>query len=112
MTMLDARRLYAHAKTDSYLYQAQLSAEHVRRLSVEWTQVHNGTAEIAGIPAPVLRAFSRRRIEIEQAIAARGERSAKAAQVATLDSRQAKDYDVSPESLRERWSTQAKRLGF
>jgi conjugative relaxase-like TrwC/TraI family protein len=111
-TALDGRRLYAHAKTAGYLYQAQLREELVRRLGVEWTPVHNGTAEIAGIPAPVLRAFSRRRIEIEQAMADRGERSAKAAQVATLDSRQAKDYDVSPESLRERWVAQARRLGF
>jgi hypothetical protein len=111
-TALDGRRLYAHAKTAGYLYQAQLRTELVRRLGVEWTQVHNGTAEIAGIPAPVLRAFSRRRIEIEQALADRGERSARAAQVATLDSRQAKDYHVSPESLRDRWTTQARRLGF
>jgi conjugative relaxase-like TrwC/TraI family protein len=100
-TALDGRRVYAHAKTAGYLYQAQLRTELVRRLGVEWTQVHNGTAEIAGIPAPVLRAFSRRRIEIEQAMADRGDRSSKAAQVATLDSRRAKDYDVSPDSLRD-----------
>jgi conjugative relaxase-like TrwC/TraI family protein len=111
-TALDGRRLYAHAKTAGYLYQAQLRLELVRRIGVEWTQVHNGTAEIAGVPSPVLRAFSRRRVEIERAMAERGEHSAKAAQVATLDSRQTKDYDVSPESLRERWSAQARRLGF
>jgi conjugative relaxase-like TrwC/TraI family protein len=39
-TALDGRRLYAHAKTAGYLYQAQLRAELVRRLGVEWTQVH------------------------------------------------------------------------
>jgi conjugative relaxase-like TrwC/TraI family protein len=111
-TALDGRRLYAHAKTAGYLYQAQLRAELVRRIGVEWTPIHNGTAEIAGVPPPVLRAFSRRRVEIEGAMADRGEHSAKAAQVATLDSRQAKDYDVSPESLRDRWSEQARRLGF
>jgi conjugative relaxase-like TrwC/TraI family protein len=109
---LDGRRLYAHAKTAGYLYQAQLRIELVRRLGVEWTAVHNGTAEIAGVPAPVMRAFSRRRAEIEQAMADRGERSAKSAQIAALDSRQAKDYDVSPESLRDRWADQARRLGF
>src|SRR5204862_4679080 len=111
-TALDARRLYAHAKTGGYLYQAQLRIELVRRLGVEWTPVHNGTAEIAGIPAPVLRAFSRRRAEIERTLAERGERSAKAAQVATLDSRHTKDYDVNPESLQERWTEKARRLGF
>jgi conjugative relaxase-like TrwC/TraI family protein len=111
-TALDGRRLYAHAKTAGYLYQAQLRAELVRRLGIEWTAVHKGSAEIAGVPAPVMRAFSRRRAEIEQALADRGEQSAKAAQVATLDSRQAKDYGVRPESLRERWADQARRLGF
>jgi conjugative relaxase-like TrwC/TraI family protein len=111
-TALDGRRLYAHAKTAGYLYQAQLRAELVRRIGVEWTPVHNGTAEIAGVPPPLLRAFSRRRADIERAMEERGEHSAKAAQVATLDSRQAKDYDVSPESLRERWSERARRLGF
>ncbi|MFL5927820.1 MAG: MobF family relaxase, partial [Gaiellaceae bacterium] len=111
-TALDARRLYTHAKTAGYLYQAQLRMELVRRLGVEWTPVRNGTAEIAGVPTPVLRAFSRRRAEIERAMAERGEHTAKAAQVATLDSRQAKDYDVSPESLRERWADKSRRLGF
>src|SRR5439155_15874147 len=60
-TALDARHLYAHAKTAGYLYQAELRAELVRRLGVQWTPVRNGTAEIAGIPTPVLRSFSRRR---------------------------------------------------
>ena len=60
-TALDARRLYAHAKTGGYLYQAKLRHELVRRLGVEWGPVHNGAADIVGIPQPVLRAFSRRR---------------------------------------------------
>jgi conjugative relaxase-like TrwC/TraI family protein len=111
-TALDGRRLYAHAKTGGYLYQAQLRAELVRRLGVEWTPVHNGTAEIAGVPAPVMRAFSRRRIEIEQAMTDRGEHTAKAAQIATLDSRKAKDYGVGAESIRDRWAAKARRLGF
>ena len=109
---LDGRRLYAHAKTAGYLYQAQLRAELVRRLGIEWGPVRNGMAEIADVPAPVMRAFSRRRVEIEQALAERGEQSAKAAQVATLDSRQSKDYDVSPDTLRDRWADKARRLGF
>src|SRR5204863_1697862 len=42
-TALDARHLYAHAKTAGYLYQAKLRAELVRSLGVEWTPVRNGT---------------------------------------------------------------------
>jgi conjugative relaxase-like TrwC/TraI family protein len=111
-TALDARRLYAHAKTGGYLYQAELRTELTRRLAVEWTPVRNGLADISGVPAPVLRAFSRRRVEIEHTMAERGEHSATAAQIATLDTRQAKDYGVSPDSLVERWRERAKRLGL
>src|SRR4051794_11194226 len=111
-TALDGRKLYAHAKTGGYLYQAALRRELVRRLGVEWGPVHNGTAEVAGIPQPVLRAFSRRRAEIERTMAERGEHSQRAAQVAALDTRQAKDYGVSAESLRGRWRAQASRLGL
>jgi conjugative relaxase-like TrwC/TraI family protein len=110
-TALDARHLYAHAKTAGYLYQAQLRAELSRRLGVEWTEVHKGVAEIEGVPAPVMRAFSRRRAEIERTLAERGEHSQSAARVAALDTRRAKDYGVEPESLRQRWRDQARQLG-
>ncbi|TML36534.1 MAG: conjugative relaxase, partial [Actinobacteria bacterium] len=109
---LDARHLYAHAKTAGYLYQAQLRSELSRRLGIEWTQVHKGVAEIERIPTSVTRAFSRRRAEIECTMGERGEHSRAAARVAALDTRQAKDYGVEPESLRERWRDEARHLGF
>src|SRR5215208_211664 len=62
---LDGRRVYAHAKTAGYFYEARLRAELTRALGVEWTGVRNGIADIAGVPPAVLRAFSRRRVEIE-----------------------------------------------
>lgn len=111
-TALDGRRLYAHAKTAGYLYQGQLRTELVRRLGVEWTSVRSGTAEIVGVPAPVMRAFSRRRVEIERTMDERGEHSSRAAQLAALDSRKSKDYGVRPEAFRDRWSEKAERLGF
>ncbi len=109
---LDARRLYVHAKTGGYLYQAHLRSELTRRLGVEWSPIHRGVADVAGIPQRILRAFSRRRAEIEHQMTQRGERSPRAAQVAALDTRQAKDYDVAPETLVERWRTQAVALDF
>jgi len=84
---LDARALYAHAKTAGYLYEAALRTELTRELGVEWTPVRNGIAEIAGVPPAVLRAFSRRRVEIEAAMEQRGVRGARAARVAALDTR-------------------------
>jgi conjugative relaxase-like TrwC/TraI family protein len=111
-TALDGRRLYAHAKTAGYLYEAHLRVEMTRRLGVEWGPVRNGIADIKGIPQPVLRAFSRRRAEIDRALAERGERSAGAAQVAALDTRRAKDYEVEPAALVASWRARAREFGF
>jgi conjugative relaxase-like TrwC/TraI family protein len=111
-TALDGRRLYAHAKTAGYLYEAHLRVEITRRLGVEWGPVRNGIADIKGIPQPVLRAFSRRRAEIDRALADRGEHSARAAQVAALDTRRAKDYEVEPATLAAGWRARARELGF
>ncbi len=68
---LDGRLLYLHKRTAGYLYQAQLRANLVRGLGVEWSPVRKGMAELAGIPQAVLRAFSRRRAEIELRMAER-----------------------------------------
>lgn len=111
-TALDARRLYTHARTGGFLYQAQLRLELTRRLGVEWTPVRNGIAEIDGIPAAVRRAFSRRRNEIEAELRQRGEHTAGAAQVAALHTRREKDYDVPADQLRERWQARAAQLDF
>ena len=70
---LDGRLLYAHAKTAGYLYEARLRAELTARLGVEWTPVRNGVADIRGVSPTVMRAFSRRRAEIEAELERRGE---------------------------------------
>jgi conjugative relaxase-like TrwC/TraI family protein len=111
-TALDARRLYAHAKTGGCLYQAQLRAELTRRLGVQWTQVRNGQAEIAGIESKVLRGFSRRRAEVKERMEQRGERSSKAAEMAALDTRRAKDYSVDSQTLTDGWARRAAQLGL
>ncbi|CAN5676363.1 MobF family relaxase [soil metagenome] len=109
---LDGRRIYTHAKTAGYLYQAHLRWALTRALGVEWTQVRRGAAEVEGVPSQVIRAFSKRRAEIEARLTERGEHSASAAQVATLDTRAAKDYGVRAERLRDGWRAKAERLGF
>ena len=95
-TTLDARPLFAHLKTASALYHADLRHEMTRRLGVEWEPVAPGklAAEIAGIPRAVLRDQSRRRKEIVERMEDRGDSSPAAAQAAALDTRKAKDYTV------------------
>lgn len=108
---VDSRRLYVHAKTAGYLYQAQLRHELTRRLGLEWGEVDNGTADLKGVPRELIETFSTRRAQILDALEARGESSARAAQIATLDTRPAK-ADLDPERLTHRWRRQAHEAGF
>jgi conjugative relaxase-like TrwC/TraI family protein len=109
---LDGRRIYAHAKTAGYLYEARLRSLLTRELGVAWGPVRNGIADIEGVPRPVLRAFSRRRADIEAELERRGASSAGAVEVAALATRRAKDYGVTPEQLVPEWRDRADQLGF
>ncbi len=111
-TALDGRLLYRHAKTAGYLYQAALRAQLTQTLGVHWTEVVKGSAEIAGIPRSLIDHFSQRRAEIVELMKRRGEHSARAAQVATLETRRRKDYDVPVDRLREEWRRRALEQGF
>jgi Ti-type conjugative transfer relaxase TraA len=108
---LDSRRLYTHAKTAGVLYQAQLRWELTRRLGVGWQPVANGVADLAGVDRQLIEAFSTRRAAIVEQLAARGESSAKAAQVATLATRQTKGERLAEVDLRARWRREAEPLG-
>ena len=111
-TALDGRHLYRHAKAAGCLYQAALRDELSERLGVGWTDVHAGTAEVLGVQREVIEHFSRRRRAILDELERRGLSSAKAAQVATLDTRQAKAPPRSTVRLREEWRSRAAELGL
>lgn len=102
--------IYDHAKTAGYIYEVQLRHELSRSLGVRWQEVRNGIAEIEGFVDEHLRAFSTRRAEILEAAGA--DASARARQVANLATREAKEKDVSRETLRERWRTKANEIGL
>jgi conjugative relaxase-like TrwC/TraI family protein len=108
---LDGRQLYLQAKTAGTLYQAELR-DQLAPLGLAWTLHPNGTAEIDGIPRSVLRGFSRRREQIEAELAAHGATGPRAAQLATLATRPAKQPGVDPVNLAGRWQAQAHELGF
>ncbi|MDP1793537.1 MAG: MobF family relaxase [Acidimicrobiales bacterium] len=109
---LDGRLLYVHKRTAGYLYQAQLRANLVRALGVEWAPVRKGMAEIAGIPHRVLRAFSRRRVEIELRMTERGAHTIEGAQVATLATRTTKQPARTYSQLRHEWQATAREVGY
>jgi hypothetical protein len=115
---LNTREIYAQARTAGFVYQAVLRGELTRRLRVTWTPVRNGQAEIEGMPAGLLRLFSKRRQQIEARLEQLGLDSPAAAQAATLDTRPAKpdatapvDEAGEPVRLQDRWRAEATAAG-
>ncbi len=96
---LDGRLLYGHARTAGFLYQAALRHALTRSLGVSWEYPIHGQAEIPGFGRDVLREFSRRRIEIEQAAAEAGNDSVRSRRRLAVRTRTAKDYHVDVEQL-------------
>lgn len=109
---IDARWLYASAKTIGYLYEAQLRHNLTLALGVTWGPVTNGIADIDGVPSAVLKAFSTRRAEIEERMDIRGQHSPRAAMIAALDTRRAKPHDLDIVRLSTTWREQARSIGF
>ncbi|MDP9334276.1 MAG: relaxase domain-containing protein [Actinomycetota bacterium] len=109
---LDGRLLYAHARTAGFLYQAELRHALTRSLEVPWEYPINGQAEITGFERHVLREFSRRRIEIEQAAAEVGNDSVRSRRRLAVRTRTAKDYTVDVEQLRADWRARADLHGL
>ncbi|HEY1854071.1 MAG TPA: MobF family relaxase [Solirubrobacterales bacterium] len=102
--------IYEHAKTASYIYEAHLRHELTQRLGVEWEPVRQGIADIKGFSSEELARFSTRRAEI---LAAAGPgASARAMQIATLETRKAKERDLTTESLREAWRVKGSEIGL
>lgn len=112
----DARLLYFHARTAGFLYQAALRVKLATGLGVSFGPIENGCGEAAGVDEGMVRAFSSRRTAIEEALERRGFRGRRAAEVATLETRPAKEQ--TPErtreiaSLHDTWRQRARDSGF
>jgi len=109
---LDGRQIYLHAKTAGYLYEAHLRHELTERLGVEWGPVRNGIADLDGIGQPVLRHFSDRRRQIEEHLDDTGFRSARAAELAALETRHTKTDPADGRSMAQLWAAKAFEIGW
>ncbi|MEZ5077195.1 MAG: MobF family relaxase [Solirubrobacterales bacterium] len=99
--------LLREAKPGGFVYQAVLRGRITARLGLEWQPVVNGYADLAGFERETIDHFSRRRVEIVAELAARGTDSAAAAEVAAYRTRDAKDYEVDPDTQRSEWRSRA-----
>jgi conjugative relaxase-like TrwC/TraI family protein len=113
---LDARGLYTHAQGASALATIAMRHQLTDSIGVRWRRGRSGSWEIDGIGDDVLREFSRRRNEIEEAIA---ELEAEIGRRTSLDevqavitgTRPAKEH-VDPATLVEGWWERARRHGL
>ncbi|GAA0635716.1 MobF family relaxase [Sporichthya brevicatena] len=121
---LDATELYHHKKSAGTVYQAALRSELHSRLGVVFDAPNaHGQAEISGIPAGLLKLWSKRTAQIEPEAAAKiaqyekslgrsltaGERVA-VTKTAVLKTRPGKTHP-DPGTLHETWAAEAERAG-
>jgi conjugative relaxase-like TrwC/TraI family protein len=108
----DGRHLYTWQKTAGTLYQSALRAE-LAPLGLRWQVRRNGLGELADIPKNILRAFSKRRADIEAAMDERGVTSAAAGEMAALATRARKPDETAPfDLLREGWRAQLAEISY
>ena len=102
----DGRHLFAWKMTAGTLYRSALRAE-LAPLGLAWDIRRNGLSELRDIPKTVLRAFSKRRVDIERRWRARGATRPKAAETAALATRERKPAESAPaDLLRDGWAEQ------
>ena len=94
-----------------YLYEANLRGELSRALAVRWSEPVKGMAEIEGVPAEALRAFSTRRQSLLEHMEAMGTSGFAASRVAALATRERKERVDLPD-LRESWLDRAWEMGL
>ncbi|HYZ99966.1 MAG TPA: MobF family relaxase, partial [Acidimicrobiales bacterium] len=113
---LDARGLYQHAQAASALATAEMRYQLTRSLGIRWRPGRKTGWEIAGISDAVLREFSRRRSEIDDALRELEDAIGHNPSLEQLDrivlkTRPAKQH-VPVDELLEGWRARAAALGL
>jgi hypothetical protein len=115
-TALDGRDLYRHRRAADAVYRAAYQRELTRSLGVEWTAADRwGNRELRGMPAELLRAFSKRAeqvtAEVDRLEASGRARTPRLVKWAVHATRKAKQQEA-PETLYGRWRTEAAARGI
>ncbi len=121
---LDARYLKRKQRALGGLYQSVLRAELSHRYGITWGPIEHGQAEIAGMPAELLEAFSKRTAQLDTLLTARTDEfrerqgrdptrweRAALTREAAAGSRATKTA-TSPKQLTVRWQEEAAALGW
>jgi conjugative relaxase-like TrwC/TraI family protein len=115
---LDGAVLYRWAKAAGCVYQEQLRRNLTAELGVAWGSDVNGCREMIGFALGQLRVFSKRTSQIDAYLERSGgvyhtavERM-RADHEASLATRPAKDKELTPERLQDRWTAEAAAVGL
>jgi len=106
--------LYRNQHLLGAVHNAELRAR-VEALGYETVAARNpidGEFEVKGVPREVVEAFSTRRTEILEALAAGDRGNPREREIAALSTRQAKSPEVTPEERGVTWQATAARMGF
>ncbi|MGH9226033.1 MAG: MobF family relaxase, partial [Acidimicrobiales bacterium] len=113
---LDGRGLYQHARAASALATAEMRHQLTRGHGARWRQAHHGGWEIAGIGDDLVREYSRRAGEIEDALRELEEiigRGATASEIDRIKTTTRPDKThVALDELLADWWRRAQALGF
>lgn len=105
-----SKPFYEHKMAAGAVYRAELAHQLQQRLGLAcWAE--KTWFELAGVPKAALDAFSTRRGEIEAALGASGRSGARAAEVAALATRSAKECRPRAD-LSRGWQAAGRELGF
>ncbi len=106
---LETKPLYEWKMALGAAYRAELAHE-LRTLGYETAPDSKGNFRISEVPRDLERHFSKRRAQIEAVMNERGTTSAKAAEVAALNTRKAKESG-NPTTLRATWRRESLAFG-
>lgn len=108
---LDARRLFAERTVARALYESELRRRLGQELGVCFARDERGVHDLVGLSPAVRRAFSQRSDAIAAALAASGHTSVRAARLAAVTTRPAKDASATLADLVPTWVRRSLDLG-
>lgn len=107
---LEAKHFFEWQKVAGTVYQAVMSSELEK--SGLRTSRDGDFIKMDAVPEALCKEASTRRNQIEEALAKSGREGSKASGIASLETRKAKNHDVTAEQLRPIWEAQAREHGF
>ncbi|WAW10862.1 relaxase domain-containing protein [Oxalobacter vibrioformis] len=108
---IESRYLYQWQKVAGTVYQSEL-ARGLEKIGYTTSKDGDEFIKLSVVPESLCDAWSSRRAAIETELEKRGATSARAAEVAALGTREAKQKNHDAHELRQRWQAEAKEHNF